>query len=209
MKRNRARRTGQVIVLAMAAAITVQAVDAAAHPLPPRPAGRPGDWASDDDYPVAALRDNAEGNVGFLLTIGPDGLPTKCEVIQSSGNADLDNTTCIVLLQRARFNPATDANGNPTNGTFRSTIRWRIPRDNPSPVPSSYVEKIEYDVLADGSIANCSLTFSHHLSDAEAKRAQTLRCAMQGPFAPLTASAGKSPKKHVVRTETVAVTDVP
>ncbi len=209
MKRNRARRTGQVIVLAMAAAITVQAVDAAAHPLPPRPAGRPGEWASDDDYPVAALRDNAEGLVRFELTVGADGVPTQCEVRTSSGNAALDQGTCQLMLQRARFLPATNAKGVAVIGSYTNTVRWQMPDDGKFSVPLPGQVRLEYDVAADGTISNCKLTSSGELGEYLVKDEEANRCANLGPYARQTDKAGKPVNRHVVQTEINVVTNVP
>ena len=52
--------------------------------------------------------------VGGLLgfEIGADGRVKQCTVIQSSGHADLDATTCRLIKQRFRYRPARDARGN-------------------------------------------------------------------------------------------------
>lgn len=64
------------------------------------------------DYPRAARRANAEGTVVTRLTVGANGRVTGCEVRVSSGNMDLDRTTCGLIFQRFRFAPARDAQGN-------------------------------------------------------------------------------------------------
>jgi len=52
-----------------------------------------------------------------------------CQVTRSSGSPDLDQATCDNIRRRARFNPATDGDGNPTTGSYASTMRWVIPKD--------------------------------------------------------------------------------
>lgn len=92
------------------------------------PANNPGTWATNDDYPVAAMREEREGTTGFRLTIGVDGLPTGCEIISPSGHGDLDAATCDLLMLRARFTPGRDAAGQAVGGTYSNRIRWQIPR---------------------------------------------------------------------------------
>jgi protein TonB len=114
----------------------VVSVPAPPGPPPPRfqpkaavPKGRPGDWASDNDYPTRALQLGQEGVTGFRVAIGTDGKVTNCEITRSSGSPELDKTTCDLVRRRARFNPATDGDNNPTTGTFANSIRWQIPKD--------------------------------------------------------------------------------
>lgn len=113
------------------------ALSAASKPVPSKeaveqeesakPIGSPGAWVMTDDYPVTAIRDGREGTTGFQLTVGADGLPTRCEIVASSGHADLDAKTCEVVMQRARFTPGHDAKGRAIGGTYTSRVRWQIP----------------------------------------------------------------------------------
>ena len=86
-------------------------------------------YFSADDYPAAALRDNLQGTTGFRLTIGPNGRVTACAVTSSSGSAALDQATCRILRSRARYTPARDSGGNPTDGTDSGRVTWRLPAD--------------------------------------------------------------------------------
>lgn len=105
-------------------------------PPPPRftptaasPRGNPGNWATTNDYPSRALREEREGTTGFRVSVGPDGRVTDCQVTSSSGHSDLDQATCSNVTRRARFNPAKDGEGHPTSGSFSSRVRWVIPKD--------------------------------------------------------------------------------
>ena len=125
-----------VVPVAPPPPIPVLVPPAPAAPPPPRftprsatPKGRPGDWVTTNDYPSRALREEREGTTGFRLTVGPDGRAQSCEVTSSSGSPDLDSATCDNLRRRARFNPATDGEGNPTTGSYSSRTRWIIPKD--------------------------------------------------------------------------------
>ena len=105
-------------------------------PPPPRfqpkgavPKGNPGSWATTNDYPSRALREEREGTSGFRVTVGPDGKVTDCSITSSSGHADLDAATCDNVRRRARFTPAMDGEGNPTTGSYSNRVRWVIPKD--------------------------------------------------------------------------------
>jgi protein TonB len=91
------------------------------------PRGSLASLVSPDDYPAVALREGRSGTTSFSMTIGPDGRAKDCRISQSSGSADLDNATCRIMRVRARFNPATDAVGEPTVGTYSNRIRWALP----------------------------------------------------------------------------------
>jgi periplasmic protein TonB len=93
------------------------------------PKGNPGNWATSNDYPSRALREEREGSTGFRVSIGTDGKVTDCTVTRSSGSPDLDQATCDNVRRRARFTPGTDGDGNPTTGSYASTIRWVIPKE--------------------------------------------------------------------------------
>ncbi len=94
-----------------------------------QPKGNPGSWATTNDYPSQALREERQGTTRFRVTVGPDGRVTDCTVTGSSGSPDLDATACAKIRQRARFNPATDGEGQPTTGSYSNAIRWVIPKD--------------------------------------------------------------------------------
>jgi TonB family protein len=78
------------------------------------------------DYPADAIRKGEQGPVGFRLEVGADGRPAGCAVTASSGSASLDSTTCRLLIERARFEPARDETGKPTTDSFNGRIVWRL-----------------------------------------------------------------------------------
>src|SRR3546814_9911859 len=75
------------------------------------PAGNPGGWVTNDDYPADAMRQGHEGTSGFRLTYDATGRTTGCEITSPSGHAELDEATCRLLIERARFIPGRDAEG--------------------------------------------------------------------------------------------------
>lgn len=107
-----------------------------AAPPPPKfspkaaaPKGNPASWATTDDYPARALREEREGTTRFRVSVGPDGRVTDCQVTGSSGSPDLDEAACKNITRRARFAPAMDGEGRPTTGSYSNAIRWVIPKD--------------------------------------------------------------------------------
>jgi protein TonB len=99
------------------------------QPKGPVAKGQPGNWATTNDYPSAALREERQGTTRFRVTVGTDGKVIDCQVTGSSGSPDLDATACAKIKSRARFTPATDGEGQPTTGSYSNAIRWVIPKD--------------------------------------------------------------------------------
>lgn len=65
----------------------------------------------DSDYPRAARRAKATGTVIVHFDVFTDGRVGNCRIAASSGNRDLDETTCRLVERRFRYAPATDAGG--------------------------------------------------------------------------------------------------
>ena len=113
----------------------VLAVPTAPPPPPPppkgpttaaQPRGNPGSWATPNDYPSRALREERTGTTGFSVTVDTQGRVVSCTITSSSGHADLDDATCKNVSRRARFKPAMQ-NGEPVQGTYSNRVRWVIP----------------------------------------------------------------------------------
>jgi protein TonB len=86
-------------------------------------------WVTTQDYPTADLRAEHQGSVRFRLDIDANGRVGQCSIVASSGFTGLDEATCKYVSRRARFEPATNADGQPVAGNYLGTIRWIIPRD--------------------------------------------------------------------------------
>ncbi|MEA2999212.1 MAG: periplasmic protein TonB [Sphingomonadales bacterium] len=118
-----------------AAAVAVLLLATSAAPPPPASAPPPAskgtlaELFSDADYPMAALRGHEQGKVDFRLDIDSAGEVAGCTVTHSSGSASLDEATCRLLKERARFSPARDAGGNAVPDKFDGHIIWRIDDD--------------------------------------------------------------------------------
>lgn len=85
-------------------------------------------WASriQENYPSRALREEVEGTVGVRVTVTDKGRATNCQVTASSGSSVLDQAACRGMERYARFNPALDAQGNETSGTYSTRITYRL-----------------------------------------------------------------------------------
>lgn len=97
----------------------------------PVPATNPGAWVRQTDYPPLALRENMAGRVSFTLSVDEFGKPTNCTVTKSSGSDELDTVACSKLLERARFRPAQDSEGNAVPGTWSNSVKWSIRQSAP------------------------------------------------------------------------------
>ena len=84
-------------------------------------------WMADVEYPSAALRAEEQGSVTIKLAIDASGDVAACDVVKSSGSTALDTETCRTVKRRARYTPATDANGRATASVDQHTVRWALP----------------------------------------------------------------------------------
>jgi protein TonB len=87
----------------------------------------------DRDYPRSALEAEASGTVHLRFVVQPDGRVSGCRVTRSSGNRDLDFTTCRLIEQRFRYRPARDASGRPIAQPIVGQHRWDYSREPDEP----------------------------------------------------------------------------
>lgn len=78
------------------------------------------------DYPRAAADAGAEGTASVQYTVGANGRVSNCRVTRSSGNDELDRTTCRLIVERFRFAPSRDANGNAVDADIVEEHSWSI-----------------------------------------------------------------------------------
>jgi protein TonB len=82
----------------------------------------------DSDYPDRARRAGAEGAVAVRFTVQPNGRVSGCQIVKSSGNADLDSTTCRLIERRFRYRPARDAQGRAIAEVTTKLYTWGLNR---------------------------------------------------------------------------------
>jgi TonB family protein len=76
-------------------------------------------------YPADAARRGEQGRTIVKVTIGPDGLATDAELLQSSGSRTLDRAA-IAYFKEACFTPPTDPAGKPTSISTKAEYIWRL-----------------------------------------------------------------------------------
>lgn len=100
---------------------------------------RPVGLITANDYPPSAIARNEQGSVLFKIVVRPDGVPDTCTILLSSGYKDLDDRTCNIVLERARFAPAIGLDNKAVYAVYRQVLSWALGRPLP-PVDSSDLE---------------------------------------------------------------------
>lgn len=90
---------------------------------PATPRNDPASWATPNDYPSRALREEVTGTTTFRVKIADDGRVETCSIISSSGDVELDTITCMNVSRRARFRMPSEGYGD----TYTNRVRWAIP----------------------------------------------------------------------------------
>lgn len=170
-----------------------------------QPANDPGSWVTTSDYPAASLRANSEGVAGFDVSIGTDGMVKACRISRSSGHADLDEATCRVVSERARFTPATDSKGRVVEGNYSSSIRWLIGLTHP---PLAGKSTITYTLNTEGKIVDCHENFSGPRFEMTPEK-ENICANYVINFYPYTDGSGKSVAKRVIVKFETVVEDLP
>jgi TonB family protein len=89
-----------------------------------RATGSPAQWISGGPTDGDNRRNRFHGAVVVQFTVGTDGRVANCFATQSSGNPKLDAMTCHILVERGRFSPARNAQGQPVAGQVHGTYAW-------------------------------------------------------------------------------------
>ncbi|MDE8651628.1 energy transducer TonB [Novosphingobium album (ex Liu et al. 2023)] len=90
----------------------------------PKPMTDPDTWLRSGDYPTAESVYGKQAIVNFRLMIDAQGKPTDCRIPRSYGGPRFDRQTCALLMDRARFEPALDARGQPMASYYINTVTW-------------------------------------------------------------------------------------
>lgn len=93
-----------------------------------RPVESPGRWLTSMDYPIGMIRRGGQGLVYFRLNVNSDGTVSECHVQQKTRPEGFEEVVCNALTQRARFEPALDAEGNPIASYYVGSARFEMPR---------------------------------------------------------------------------------
>ncbi len=177
------------------------------------PAGSPGDWVTNDDYPATAIRQEQFGTTGFIVAVGKDGIVSTCLITVSSGSAALDQATCRLIAIRAQFIPARNSAGQFVEDRYSNRVRWVLPsggynEDGTQPgleqagLPFKPVLPLdieyEVDVDANGKVETCRLIQGVGVPDAVLQ--QVCGQYVRGADFPLPFLIAEARAKHVKRT---------
>ena len=181
------------------------------NPHPASPAGNPGTWVTDADYPARALKNGEAGITGFIADVDAKGMVTACGIQSTSGSSVLDEATCQLIRQRGRFFPATDKDGRAVASKFANKVKWSLPNSGANAgqdLPQAGLVISRYVIEADGSRSHCEV-----ISNGGQANTKTgpVTCPAQGFSRAFTDATGKPVRKQVTVTvtQTVVVDEVP
>ncbi|WP_322290663.1 TonB family protein [Allopontixanthobacter sp.] len=92
----------------------------------PKPVNSPGTWVTANDYPYKMLRAGQRGIVHFRMIVDETGKPESCHIQQSTRPKEFDDVVCKRLMERARFEPALDAEGLPLRSYYRNSVKFDV-----------------------------------------------------------------------------------
>ncbi len=95
------------------------------YPTEPRPTKSLYRLIKPADYPIESWNAGEEGRVDYEITVNAMGQPTDCKIIESSGYSALDEMTCRLMMERAEFDPAMEADEAPIAGRYEGSQAWR------------------------------------------------------------------------------------
>ncbi len=98
---------------------------------------------SNKDYPKAASKAKVGGTVTAYFTILTSGRAANCSIKKSSGNAELDATTCRLIEKRFRYTPARNRDGQPIEDKTGWQQTWWLETGGGTRVTERF-DKIDY-----------------------------------------------------------------
>lgn len=148
-------------------ALAAAASQTSAHHKMPEPKGSLAGLISSEDYPVQSLDRNEQGTVGILIRVDTTGAISDCIIEKSSGFAALDDKTCELIRQRAKFQPARDRRGRPVVSETHSHVHWAIAQDM---MPSDpWALRTVIDFGTNGRVTGCRVESEGAIHPKEAK----------------------------------------
>ena len=118
--------------LLAAAALLPDSQSPAFHAPAQRSRANMASYFSDADYPAEAIRRGEQGVAAYVLEVDASGRVSACRITGSSGSAILDEATCRIVRERARFTPARDRRGRPVPDRVAARTRWVLPDQDSS-----------------------------------------------------------------------------
>jgi len=79
-------------------------------------------WADENDFPGGAIFSRQVRRTTVRVTVGIDGRVRDCVPVVGSGDRAIDLRSCALMTQRARYAPARDREGHPTEA--QTILSW-------------------------------------------------------------------------------------
>jgi len=141
-----------------------------------------GNWFNDGDFP-GYLVEQQPGVwlVGVGVRVRPDGAVQDCTVESTSGVARLDQLTCKIVEQRAKFRPASFAEGSAAPGVYRTYVGWDVTK---APATTSHVSNADLNLTVQSLPAGIPSPTAVRLVFTVDQRGQISSCASEAtqPF---------------------------
>jgi protein TonB len=98
-------------------------------PAAPTPRDRPAllGWLKQSDYPAESIDAREQGELTASFDVSETGRVENCRIVRSSGYLRLDDATCPIIEERARYRPAADAKGTAVRSSDVRVWRWILP----------------------------------------------------------------------------------
>lgn len=81
-------------------------------------------WLLPQDYPAMMVSYERGALITYRLTVGKNGKPTFCTIVESTTPQMFDDAVCLGLLKRAKFSPALDLEGEPALAYWIGSVRF-------------------------------------------------------------------------------------
>ena len=88
------------------------------------PNNSPASWFTPYDISPGEIMQNGKGGVELSFSISPNGRMENCGILDSSGDPQLDQRVCDLVVKRARFKSPIDEHGEPFKTGGRAKIVW-------------------------------------------------------------------------------------
>lgn len=91
----------------------------------PIPTSPPASWFGLGDIPPRMRNAGVQASIAYTISVGPDGRVAGCQASET-GSTGLADLFCSKVRNRASFDPATDKDGRPAQGAYKSGLKLSI-----------------------------------------------------------------------------------
>lgn len=91
----------------------------------PTPTSPPASWFGLGDIPPRMRNAGIQASIAYTILVGPDGRVAGCQASET-GSTGLADLFCSKVRNRASFDPATDKDGTPAQGAYKSGLKLSI-----------------------------------------------------------------------------------